>query len=71
MVRIRTINQTLQMIRQEDPKSSISKNAIRELADNRQIRSLKRGNRVLIDYDSLLAYLNSETYSLPMEQIIL
>lgn len=71
MVRIRTINQTLQMIRQEDPKSSISKNAIRELANNCQIRSLKRGNRVLIDYDSLLAYLNSETYSLPMEQIIL
>ena len=71
MKRIRTINETLQMLKQEDPNSGLSDFLIRKLANSYKIRSFKTGNKILIDYDSLMAYLRSEDYDLPMEQIIM
>ena len=58
------------MLKQEDPNSGLSDFLIRKLANNYKIRSFKTGNKILIDYDSLLAFLQSETYDLPMEQIV-
>lgn len=69
MERIRTINEAVQMIRKEDPESSISAYMIRQLAYNEKIRSIKSGSKVMIDFDSLLAFLQSKEYYLPMEQI--
>ena len=71
MKRIRTINETLQMLKQEDPNSGLRDFLIRKLANNYKIRSFKTGNKILIDYDSLMAYLRSEDYDLPMEQVIM
>ena len=71
MKRIRTITETLQMLKQEDPNSGLSDFLIRKLANNYKIRSFKTGNKILIDYDSLMAYLRSEDYDLPMEQVIM
>ena len=71
MRRIRTINETLQMLKQEDPNSGLSDFLIRKLANSYKIRSFKTGNKILIDYDSLMAYLRSEDYDLPMEQVIM
>ena len=71
MKRIRTIKETLQMLKQEDPNSGLSDFIIRKLANNYKIRSFKTGNKILIDYDSLMAYLRSEDYDLPMEQVIM
>lgn len=71
MKRIRTIKETLQILKQEDPNTGLSDFLIRNLANNYKIRSFKTGNKILIDYDSLLAYLRSETYELPMEQIVM
>ena len=70
MKRIRTINETLQMLKQEDPNSGLSDFLIRKLANSYKIRSFKTGNKILIDYDSLMAYLRSEDYDPPMEQIV-
>ena len=69
MERIRTINEAVQMIRKEDPESRISAYMIRQLAYNEKIRSIKSGSKVMIDFDSLLAFLQSKEYCLPMEQI--
>ena len=69
MERIRTINEAVQMIRKEDPESRISAYMIRQLAYNEKIRSIKWGSKVMIDFDSLLAFLQSKEYYLPMEQI--
>ena len=69
MQRIRTITETVQMLKQEDEKTCISEFLIRKLANNYKIRSIKTGNKLLIDYDSLLAFLQSKSYELPMEQI--
>ena len=71
MKRIRTINETVQMLKQEDPNSGLSDFLIRKLANSYKIRSFKTGNKILIDYDSLMAYLRSEDYDLPMEQVIM
>ncbi len=57
------------MLKQEDEKTCISEFLIRKLANNYKIRSIKTGNKLLIDYDSLLAFLQSKSYELPMEQI--
>ena len=69
MERIRTINEAVQMIRKEDPESRISAYMIRQLAYNEKIRSIKSGSKVMIDFDSLLAFLQRKEYYLPMEQI--
>ena len=69
MERIGTINEAVQMIRKEDPESRISAYMIRQLAYNEKIRSIKSGSKVMIDFDSLLAFLQSKEYYLPMEQI--
>ena len=69
MERIRTINEAVQMIRKEDLESRISAYMIRQLAYNEKIRSIKSGSKVMIDFDSLLAFLQSKEYYLPMEQI--
>ena len=69
MERISTINEAVQMIRKEDPESRISAYMIRQLAYNEKIRSIKSGSKVMIDFDSLLAFLQSKEYYLPMEQI--
>ena len=71
MQRIRTITETLQMLKKEDPETCLSEFLIRKLANNYKIRSIKTGNKVLIDYDSLLAFLQSKSYELPMEQIVI
>ena len=69
MERIRTINEAVQMIRKYDPESRISAYMIRQLAYNEKIRSIKSGSKVMVDFDSLLAFLQSKEYYLPMEQI--
>lgn len=71
MGRIRTISETLQMLKADDPETSLSEFLIRKLANGYKIRSIKTGNKVLIDYDSLIAFLKSTPYALPMEQIVI
>lgn len=69
MQRIRTITETIQMLKQIDPDTSLSEFLVRKLANNYKIRSIKTGKKLLIDFDSLIAFLKSEEYELPMEQI--
>ena len=71
MQKIRTITETLKMIKQEDPNTGLSEFLIRKLANNYKIRSIKTGKKIMIDYDSLLAFLQSKEYELPMEQVII
>lgn len=59
------------MIKQEDPNTSLSEFLIRKLANNYKICSIKTGKKIMIDYDSLLAFLQSKEYELPMEQVII
>jgi len=69
MCRIRTLTEAMKMLKVEDPNTNISEFLLRKLANNVQIRSIKTGNRLLIDYDSLLAFLKGQEYELKIEQI--
>lgn len=55
--RMRTIYDALDMIKEEDPNSAITYTFIRDLISRSLIGYTKIGNRFLINYDSLLDYL--------------
>ena len=55
--RMRTINECVKMIKEEDPDSAITYNTIRSLCLAKKIRFIRVGTRYLIDFDSLMEYL--------------
>ena len=57
-IRLRTIPNALKEIKKDDPDTSITYCALKKLCDNGLIRTIKVGNRVLINYDELLTILN-------------
>lgn len=56
--RMRVAKECYQLIHNTDPQSRISERYIRTLAKNGVIPSVKSGNRLLLNYDALLHYLN-------------
>ncbi len=63
MTRLRTIRQTLDMIKANDPDSAITEYFIRTLVADHKIRTLKAGRKFLIDIDSLENFLSGENTS--------
>ena len=59
--RMRVAHDCFTMIREADPESRVSERYIRMLAKSGKIQTAKVGNRVLINYDSLLSYLENPT----------
>ena len=55
MLRMRTIEQAAAEIKKADPDTAITKYAIRQLVISREIPSIQRGNKYLINLDTLLA----------------
>lgn len=68
-MRFQTINQCYQTLCKEENQTAISQYLIRSLANQEKIRSLVSGNRVYVDYDSLIAYLKGQPYEYEMKQI--
>lgn len=62
VARMRTIKQCLEYFHKEDPESSISEYYLRTLIkrQNNKIPIFRTGNKVLVNLDGLLEYLNSE-----------
>ncbi len=56
--RMRTAKECFHMIHEADPDSRISLCYIRNLAKNRLVIAHQIGSRILINYDSLIDYLN-------------
>ena len=65
MLRLRTIEQAAAEIKKADPDTAITKYAIRQLVISREIPSIQRGNKYLINLDTLLAYLGGEAEAKP------
>jgi len=59
MAKMRTIDGLFQAIHAADPGSSISRNFIRNLVISGKVKSVRAGNKYLIDYDVFLNYLAS------------
>ena len=56
--RLRTVKETLELIKQNDSKTAITCNFIRQLCRKGIIHSFTVGKKVLLNYDELLVYLH-------------
>ena len=55
--RMRTIKACYNLIKQEDPDTSVTINYVRQLAVSGKLPTVKAGNKYLINYDLLCEYL--------------
>ena len=53
MSKIRTIRETMKIIKTEDPDTCITEYMLRKMVANNQIKAYKVGNKYLIDIDLL------------------
>lgn len=60
MPNYRTINQCHSLILAEDKDSAISLFFIRKLCQQNHVKHLKAGNKILVDYTSLINFLKGE-----------
>ena len=58
--RMRTINEVLRIIREEDPESAITANCIRSLCKKGTVRSVQTGNKTLVNLDDFLRVIGSD-----------
>ena len=59
MPRMRTKNEAAQMLREQDPGTSISRNAIRTMVLSGRIPHVSVGSKRLIDFDRMLDILQN------------
>lgn len=60
MLRIRTLSETLQHIKDLDPDTAITANALRRMVVSGQVPSIKAGKKYLIDLDVLFDFLKGD-----------
>ena len=58
--RMRTISESLEIIKKADPATSVTANCIRSLCKNGTIRCVYTGTKILVNMDDLLALLGVE-----------
>lgn len=60
LINYRTINECHSLIVNEDKESAITKFFIRKLCNQGLVHCIKAGNKVLVDFNSLMNYLKAE-----------
>lgn len=68
--RMRVARECYTMLREADPETRVSERYIRMLAKRGKIPTLRVGNRMLINYDSLLSYLENPPAERPQIGVI-
>ena len=56
MRKVRTIREAIAEIKENDPHSAITEYAIRTLVNSGEISHIRRGRKILIDFDELQNY---------------
>lgn len=65
----RTAQQTCNLIKEKDNDTGITRFYIVKLANGEKIGSLKSGRKLLVDFDSLIAFLQGTVYEFEAKQI--
>ena len=65
--RMRTRDKTIEMLRHDDPETSITRNALDCLIRAGKVPTVKIGNKVLLNYDTLLDVLANGTADAPQK----
>ena len=66
--RMRTRDKAIELLRQEDPDTSFTRNALDCLIREGKIPTVKTGNKVLLDYDIMLDVLSGDTVNAPQDE---
>lgn len=61
LARMRTIDQAIEQLRKDDPQSSLTRHALRQMVLTGHVPHVKAGSKYLLNYDGLLAVLAGET----------
>lgn len=67
--KIRTIDKAIKEIKELDPNTAISPFIIRQLANQEKITTIKSGNKIMVDVESIIMYFEG-TYFEPKTMII-
>ena len=59
MTKMRLISDAYNQIKNDDPQTALTMNALKCMVKRGEIPSIKVGRKTLINYDKLIAYLNS------------
>lgn len=62
-MKFRTIARAHQCIKEIDPATDVTPYLIRKLAEQEKVNLTKTGNKVLVDVDSVVAFLNGEVFT--------
>lgn len=70
-MKFRSVNEAVAELKEQDPNSQLSHHLIKKMAKQNKIRSLKTGAKLLVDVDSITAFLRGEEYELPLKMLII
>ena len=59
MPRIRSIQETYQMLKTDDPNTKVTVGMLRRWVSDGTIPTIRAGRKILLNYDILLAYLST------------
>lgn len=62
-MKFRTIAKAHQYIKEMDPETDVTPYLIRKLAEQEKVNLTRTGNKVLVDVDSVVAFLNGEVFT--------
>lgn len=65
MVRVRSIPETYQMLKADDPDSRITPSMLRRWVADGTIPCIRVGRKILLNYDSVLEYLSNPCVKSP------
>ena len=57
---MRTINEALKQIKELDPQSALTYNALRRLCEDGKVKHIMSGSKTLINFDDLILFLSKE-----------
>lgn len=58
MTRIRSVQESYQMLKADDPETRVTVGMIRRLLANGTIQPIRNGRKIFLNYDALLDYLS-------------
>ena len=68
-VRMRTVKSVVEFFKQEDPETPVNEYMLRRLIKQNEIAVVYAGNKILINLDKFIEYLNSDVKEKHIETI--
>lgn len=68
MVKMRSVSEAYETLKREDPSTAITQSGLRRLVKTGKIPSIRIGRRILVNYNSMLYYLNNPTVEVIPDQ---